>query len=54
MTGGFVFDVRSDGARRGTPASAKQTLRELARNPDVALVETDLRRQIALAPNDTR
>jgi serine protease len=51
-TGGFVFEVRKDGARRSV--SAEQIMRELAKNPDVALVEPDLRMQIALTPNDTR
>ena len=52
-TGGFVFEVRGDGAR---PAriDAETVMRELAKNPDVALVEPDLRMQMALTPNDTR
>jgi serine protease len=52
-TGGFVFEVRNDGAR-GARVDAEAIMRELAKNPDVALVEPDLRMQMALTPNDTR
>jgi serine protease len=53
-TGGFVFEAGAGSGRGAVLPAAEKIMAEVAKNPDVALVEPDARMQMALTPNDTR